>query len=129
VEKATVADFRDPLNAGIAAVLKENADLARQLVPDRVHPGPAGHVVMGATLLRAWNAPSLVTRVEIDARARRVVAAESTEVSDLAAGGDGLSWTQLDRALPLPLSFEDAETDLAQRAGVDLRASTASRSS
>jgi lysophospholipase L1-like esterase len=119
-EKATVVDFRDPVNAGIAAVLKENPDLARQVVPDRVHPGPAGHVVMGAALLRAWNAPLLVSGVEIDAAAKTVVAAENTAVSDLAAAGGGLSWTQLDRALPLPLAFEGGETELAQRAGADL---------
>jgi lysophospholipase L1-like esterase len=52
-EGATVVDFRDPLNAGIAAVLKDSSDLARLVIPDRVHPGPAGHLVMGATLLRA----------------------------------------------------------------------------
>ena len=119
-EKATVVDFRDPLNAGVAAVLKDNPDLARQVLPDRVHPGPAGHIVMGATLLRAWNAPSLVARVEIDAATKTVVAAENTEVSGLAAVEGGLSWTQLDRALPLPLSFEDGETELAQKAGADI---------
>ncbi len=119
-EKATVVDFRDPVNAGIAAVLKDNADLARQVVPDRVHPGAAGHVVMGATLLRAWSAPALVTRVEVDAAGQRVVAAENTDVSGLAATEGGVSWTQLDRALPLPLGFEDAETELAQKAGADL---------
>jgi lysophospholipase L1-like esterase len=119
-EKATVADFRDALNTGIAAVLKDNPELARQVIPDRVHPGPAGHTVMGATLLRAWNAPSLVTRVAIDASARAVTAAENTEVTGLAATADGLSWTQLDRALPLPLSFEDATVELAEKAGADL---------
>ena len=119
-EKATVVDFRDPVNAGIAAVLKENPDLARQLLPDRVHPGAAGHTVMGATLLRAWNAPALVTRVAIDAAAKAATAAENSEVTGLAAAAGGLSWTQLDRALPLPLSFEDATTELAQKAGADL---------
>jgi lysophospholipase L1-like esterase len=118
-EKATVADFREPLNDGIAAVLKGNPDLARQVLPDRVHPGAAGHLVMGATLLRAWHAPALVTRVAIDAAGKRVVTAESTDVSGLAAEG-AVSWTQLDRALPLPLSFEDAETELAQKAGADV---------
>jgi lysophospholipase L1-like esterase len=118
-EDATVADFREPVSAGIAAVLKENPDLARQVVPDRVHPGPSGHVVMGAALLRAWNAPSLVSRVAIDAGAT-TVAAENADVTGLAATGGGLSWTQLDRALPLPVSFEDATTELAQKAGADL---------
>jgi lysophospholipase L1-like esterase len=119
-EKVTVADFRDPVNAGIAAVLKDNPDLARQVVPDRVHPGPAGHVVMGATLLRAWSAPTLVSRVAIDSAGPRVASAERSEVSDLATSGGGLSWTQLDEALPLPVSFEDATIELAQRAGADL---------
>ena len=49
-----------------------------------------------------------------------MVAAENTEVSGLAATEGGLSWTQLDRALPLPLSFEDGETELAQKAGADI---------
>jgi hypothetical protein len=116
-QKATLADFREPVKAGVAAVLKENPDLARQVLPDRVHPGPSGHAVMGAALLRAWNAPALVTRVDIDAATRRVVVAENTEVTGLSARGDGLAWTQLDRALPLPLSFEDADVALAQKAG------------
>ena len=49
-----------------------------------------------------------------------MVAAENTEVSGLVATSGGLSWTQLDRALPLPLSFEDGETELAQKAGADI---------
>jgi lysophospholipase L1-like esterase len=118
-EKATVVDFREPVNAGIAAVLKNNPDLARQVLPDRVHPGAAGHLVMGATLLRAWSAPALVSRVEIDAVGRRVVRAENADVSGLSAEG-GVSWTQLDRALPLPLGFEDGEMELAQKAGADI---------
>jgi hypothetical protein len=119
-EKATVADFREPLNAGIAAILREDPDLARQVVPDRVHPGPAGHLVMGATLLRTWNAPSRVSRVEIDATGPRVTAAERAAVTELAKTGGGLSWAQTDEALPLPVSFEDASVELAQRAGADL---------
>ena len=119
-EKATVVSFRDPVNSGIAAVLKDNPDLARQVVPDRVHPGPAGHLVMGAALLRAWNAPALVARVEIDAATKSVVAAENAEVRGLAGTEGGLSWTELDRALPLPLAFEDGDTELAQKAEADI---------
>jgi hypothetical protein len=75
---------------------------------------------MGATLLRAWNAPPLVARVAIDASTKTVAAAENAEVSDLAANEAGLSWTGLDRALPLPLAFEDGETELAERAGAGI---------
>jgi lysophospholipase L1-like esterase len=119
-EKATVADFRTPLNEGLAALVGASPDLARQLIPDRVHPSPAGHAVMAAALLRAWGAPALVARVEIDGAAKAVVAAENTEVTGLAAAGGGLAWTQLDGALPLPVSFDDATTELAQKAGADL---------
>ena len=118
--KATVADFRESVNAGLAAVVKENPELAKQVIPDRVHPGPAGHLVMGATLLRAWNAPGLVSRVEIDAAAGRAAAAERATVSELAAAGGGVAWTQLDESLPLPLNYDDASVDLAQKAGADL---------
>jgi lysophospholipase L1-like esterase len=119
-ERAAVVDLRDPVNAGIAAVLKEDPALARMLLPDRVHPGPAGHLVMGAALLRGWNAPGRVSRVEIDAASGRLRAAENTEVTGLAATDGRLSWTQLDHALPLPLRFDDAQVELAQRAGADL---------
>jgi len=118
--KAEVADFRESVNAGIAAVAKENAELAKQIIPDRVHPGVAGHALMGAAMLRAWHAPSLVSRVAIDAGAPAVSSAEKSVVSDLAAKDGVLAWTQLDESLPLPLSYEDAAIDLAQKAGADL---------
>ena len=119
-EGARTVDFREPVNAGIAAVLVTNPPLARQILPDRVHPSDAGHLVMGAALLRGWNAPALVTRVAIDAVAPRVVEAERTEVRDLEASEGGLTWTQLDHALPLPVRFEGATVELAEAAGADL---------
>ena len=114
------ADFRTPLNAGLATLVAADPALARLLLPDRVHPSTAGHLVMGAALLRAWNAPGLVSRVELDARTKTVVVAEKATVSGLAADGAGLQWTQLDEALPLPLNFDDADVALAQKAGADL---------
>lgn len=117
-----VVDFGRPVSAGIQRVAAENRDLATQLLPDRVHPGPAAHLVMGATLLRAWQAPSLVTRVVLDAPAGAVVAAENTQVTALVATSGRLSWEQLDRALPLPLNYHDADIVLAQKAGADLEA-------
>ena len=119
-EKATVVDFRTPVNAGVAAVLAANPELARTLLPDRVHPSAAGHMLMAATLLRAWGAPATVAQVEIDAAAKAVISAENTAVSQLAGAGGELRWTQLDKALPLPLSVDDAEVELAQKAGADL---------
>ncbi|MCG6925710.1 MAG: SGNH/GDSL hydrolase family protein [Acidobacteria bacterium] len=121
-EGARVVDFRTPVNAGLAAVQATHPELARQILPDRVHPSDAGHLVMGAALLRAWNAPAVVTRVEVEATEPRVVATERTTVSDLEATDRGLSWTQLDEALPLPLLFEGATVELAEAAGAGLEA-------
>jgi hypothetical protein len=77
---------------------------------------------MGAALLRGWNAPALVTRVQIEAGKPRVVASERTAVSDLEAIDGGLAWTQLDEALPLPVDFEGATVALAEAAGAGLEA-------
>jgi lysophospholipase L1-like esterase len=117
-----VVDFRGPVNAGVASVQAADPELARQILPDRVHPSDAGHLVMGAALLRGWNAPALVTRVQIEAGKPRVVASERTAVSDLEAIDGGLAWTQLDEALPLPVDFEGATVALAEAAGAGLEA-------
>ncbi len=102
---ATFVDLGVPLQTGLEKVNKLSPSLARLIIPDRVHPGPAGHLVMAGALLRAWNAPPLVTLVEIDATAAtaHLVRAENTEVTGLLA--KELTWTQTDRALPLPVRF------------------------
>ncbi len=117
---ASVVDFHGPLNAGLLAVQQQEPALARMLVPDRVHPSAAGHLMMGAALLRAWQAPGLVSRVEIDAGKGEVVAAERTQVTELEATEQGAGWSQLDESLPLPLDFADADVALAERAGAGL---------
>lgn len=117
---AALVDLSAPLVAGLEKVNKTNPALARQLIPDRVHPGSAGHLVMAAALLRAWNAPALVSRVEIDAKAAQLVRAENTEVTGFAAKGPYLEWKQTDWALPLPLNFKDGDVDLAETASAGL---------
>jgi lysophospholipase L1-like esterase len=119
---ATFVDLGAPLQTGLEKVNKLSPSLARMIIPDRVHPGPAGHLVMAGALLRAWNAPPLVTLVEIDATAAtaRLVRAENTEVTGLLA--KELTWTQTDRALPLPVRFGDSDVDLAETAGAGLEA-------
>jgi lysophospholipase L1-like esterase len=119
-QNAAVVDFGGIVDDGIRAVWRENRELARQVLTDRVHPGAAGHIIMGAALLRAWRAPELVARVEIDARAGTVLSAENATVSALAVEGGKVTWSELDRSLPLPLEFGDADTELAEKALADL---------
>ncbi len=107
------------LNSGVVDVLrKANATdptVAQKILPDRVHPGLAGHLIMAEQLLKAWHARPIVSSVTIDAAARKVSASEFSRVSELHAEGP-LKWTQTDEALPLPfanLLAEDRDHSLA----------------
>ncbi len=106
------------LNTSIVAALEkaEAADpkTAQKIIPDRVHPGPSGHLLMAEALLKAWNAPATVTAVQIDAIAVKAVRTDNTEVSGLKAS-DGLTWTQNDKALPMPVNMEDPVVRLAMQ--------------
>jgi lysophospholipase L1-like esterase len=105
------------LNAGVVDMLHRavGADptVARKIIPDRVHPSWAGHLIMAAELLKAWNAPKLVTNVEIDAKEMAAVSADNTAVTGLRELDDGLVWTQRDTVLPMPVPDQEPATQLA----------------
>lgn len=109
-----VADLNTPVVAALEKAKAVDETLAQKIVPDRVHPGPAGHLLMAGELLKAWNAPSVVTLVEIDAAAGRLTKEENTKVSEM-QGGSSISWTQSDEALPMPLDLKDPVFSLALR--------------
>lgn len=113
-EKLTVADLNTSVVAGLERAKATNPDLAAKIVPDRVHPGPGGHLLMAEALLKAWNAPAVVAAVEIDADAKHVTRHENTEVTGLTVS-NGLSWTEKDAALPMPYDAKDATLMLALR--------------
>ena len=94
------------LNTGLVKMLRSaNASdpaTAQKIIPDRVHPGPAGHMIMAEQLLKAWNARPIVAAVTIDAAKGKVTQAEFTKITDFHADHP-LVWTETDDALPLPL--------------------------
>jgi lysophospholipase L1-like esterase len=104
------------LNTSVVAVLEKakttDAETAKKIIADRVHPGPGGHLLMAEALLKAWNAPAVVTAVEIDAAQVRTARTENTAVSDL-KDSNGLAWTENDKALPMPLDLKDSALKLA----------------
>jgi lysophospholipase L1-like esterase len=110
-EKLHFAD----LNTGVVdAVKKADAvhhENAIKLNPDRVHPAPAGQLLMAAELLQAWNAPALVTAVEVDAKGKKVVGTKTK--ASIQSGEGALSWTQEDEALPMFVDFNDPVFALA----------------
>ena len=90
-----------------------NPDLAQKIIPDYVHPGPSGHLLMAGALLKTWQAPSIVTDVEIEAGAKKVARAQNTKVAGLEESGGTVRWIQADQALPMPVDMNDPVTALA----------------
>jgi lysophospholipase L1-like esterase len=101
---ATVVDFHEPMTRLNAEVQRADAKLTI-VGPDRVHPGPPGHLLMAYLFLRAQRVPSDVARLTIDAKKKRVTAAVNGEASDVRRRGKGeLSFTWTEKALPFPIS-------------------------
>jgi lysophospholipase L1-like esterase len=94
---------------------------AKKLLPDRVHPGPGGHLLMAKALLKAWNAPSIVTAVEMDAETGSARRSENTSITGVKIENT-ISWDQLDKALPISLDMKDAGVALAVRSSDVLQA-------
>jgi lysophospholipase L1-like esterase len=111
-EKLNVADLNTPVVAALEKAKTRDAETAKKIIADRVHPGAGGHLLMAAELLKSWQAPALVSSVEIDASAKKVAAAKRTKVSELKTG-DAISWMQLDEALPMPVDLKDPVIALA----------------
>ena len=105
-QKVDVIDMNAPLVAVIEKAHLANPTLAEKIIPDRIHPSAAGGLVMSAAILKAWNAPAVVSAVEIDASHARAPKHENTQVTDLQKKPT-LSWTQQDNALPMPFDPKD----------------------
>jgi len=110
---ATVADLNTSVVEATSKANSSDPELAKKLNPDRVHPAPAGQLLMAAALLKAWNAPALVSSVTIDAKATGPAQAEHATIQAFEAKDGALSWNQLDEALPFPINLDDAATRLA----------------
>jgi lysophospholipase L1-like esterase len=95
------------LNTGVVDMLKKaNATdpaAAQKIIPDRVHPALAGHLIMAEQLLRSWNARPVVSTVSIDASNGKVSQSEFANITQLHTGSP-LSWSETEEALPLPFA-------------------------
>ena len=100
----------------VAALTKANASdpsNAQKIIPDRVHPGPAGHLLMAEALLKAWDAPATVSDVEIDTAGNPNSKSTAAEITGLQPSDRGVSWAQTDAALPVPVDWTDPLVKLA----------------
>jgi lysophospholipase L1-like esterase len=90
--------FVQVIESGRKAGILSPTQGGARLIPDAVHPNLAGHVVMASAILKGLEAPALVSRVELDGTARKVISADGCKV-ELRDGAD-LTFSRLDAALP-----------------------------
>ena len=113
--KFDYVDLNEPLVNALTQAARDDAQTAMRLVPDQIHPQEAGHLLMAATLLKSWNAPSLVSEVVIDSKTGDVKKSAGTKVSKTAAW----EWKQTDEVLPMPINWGDPGVRLiADSAGI-----------
>lgn len=105
-----VVDFNRPMTDGLRAGMMIDQRMAGSLLPDRIHPSPAGHWIMAAALMRGWNISPIVSSVALDAASMEIRSQQNTTVREFSETTKSLQWTQLDRALPLPLELNDSMT-------------------
>ncbi len=116
------------LNTGLVKTLENAKALdpkgAKDIIPGHIHPSFAGHMIMAEELLKAWKARPVVAAVTIDASRQepRIRLAEHTSISRL-SGGNGIQWTELDDALPLPFPQWEAMWGGGAAAGLVIRSS------
>ena len=111
-EHLNAADLNSPVVAMLEKARAQNAALSQKIIPDRVHPGASGHLIMAEALLKSWNAPALVSDVAIDAQSRSAGRSENAEVTSI-DNSNGLRWQERERALPMPIDWKDETVALA----------------
>jgi lysophospholipase L1-like esterase len=113
--RRTGATFID-LNPGVVAEIEKasalDPEIAKLILPDRVHPDPVAHWVMAESLLQGWNAPALVSSVTVDAGPAMKAESINADVTQIAHDGAVLRWTTHENALPLPFNTANATTAL-----------------
>jgi lysophospholipase L1-like esterase len=105
-----LADLNNPVTAMLRKALAADPEQAQKILPDRVHPAAAGHIVMAAALLKAWNAPALVSDVTIDAQSG-TAHTQNAKVEGVKTGPQ-LAWTETEAALPMPIDPRDKLLEL-----------------
>lgn len=97
-----LADTNAPLVSLLARAIVADPKLAPTIIPDRVHPDYSGHLIMASAVLLAWNAPSTVADVEIDADSGQLTHAENTHITHLQTTNGTVSFDETDNSLPWP---------------------------
>lgn len=104
-----VCDLNSPMEMALHKGMQENPQLAGSLLPDRIHPSETGHWILAVALARCLRSTAIVSQTVLDAASGKTVSAKRTSISELQLSANGMSWTQQDEALPLPLELNNPE--------------------
>jgi hypothetical protein len=102
------ATFLNQFDPYMAIMKREHALNAGACIGggDEIHPGPAGHTLMAAIILKKLNAPDLVSSAELDVaegQTGKVVNAAKCAVSNIKFEKAALSFDRADETLPMPI--------------------------
>jgi lysophospholipase L1-like esterase len=97
--------FVDQFDPYMSIMMRERAANPSAIIGggDAVHPGPAGHTIMAWAILKGLGADALVSRADIDAAAKKVVASEKCRIENLKSENGSISFDRTDEALPMPI--------------------------
>ena len=98
------ATFVDQFDPYMAIMLTERSKNAQAFIGggDAVHPGPSGQTLMAWAILKGLNAPSVVSKAEIQVSSKTATT-ESCTVDHITVSDGGVSFDRLDKALPMPV--------------------------
>jgi lysophospholipase L1-like esterase len=99
----TVADANTDFVRMLEHASQTNPTLAKEILPDHVHPSFGGSLMIAEAVLKSWNARPVVASVTINASGSqpKVSHVEHASITALTNSG-GLRWSEMDDALPLP---------------------------
>ena len=110
IAAAEGAAFADQFDPYMEIICKRSEGQTKTIGEgDTVHPGPCGHTVMAWAILKALQAPALVSSVVIDISVKRDDAlteksvTENCTVSNVSYKDGVLAFDRLDKALPMPI--------------------------
>jgi lysophospholipase L1-like esterase len=101
-------NFNPPVVALLERAQAFDPQVARLILPDRVHPEVIAHWVMAESLLKGWNAPALVSSVTIDADRMKLTDAQNATVEAVTRVNGTLHWSETEGSLPLPFDRGNA---------------------
>ena len=100
--RAALVDFHAPMTA--LNLEQQTKDPKWTIVGgDRVHPSAPGHLMMAWLFLKAQGAPSLISKITVDAAGGHAAECMNAEVSGVEKKSGGVVFTVREKALPFPI--------------------------